>query len=627
MKRVLKITAILLLALALFSCGGSKVKPGTYTSEAEGMGGNLSVTLDIDTNGVIKDVQISAPHETEGIGSLAVTKLQKAILERQSTKIDAVSGASKTSEAILDAASDALVKAGIDPESMIPQEVASGVDEEITTDVVIVGAGTSGTGASLSAAQAGVKVTVLEKLDKVGGLATTGMGLLATESSLQKAAGYHVTTEEIFKHLIEYNHYRSNGPLMRAVLDKSSSTIDWLMENGIRLHLGLGIDQKAHLDYPKTYHMWDNSKEDFPALYERMQNEYGLDLRLNTRAVDLLKDEEGHIAGVIAEKENGGILTVQAKKVILASGGFGGNTEMMKENSQINHYNYFGLGNQGEGVKMAWKAGADKLGNHAIQIHLGDISGSKTIFNRYGDSAVAQVKDAPLFWVNKEGTRFVDEGVAYDNVIWGNATFAAGGEYFAVFDQASVDTFMTDGLNLTGAYQMNGSGLMHPQGGNDVNIVIGPLPSLQDDINKLMDQGNVLFKGDTLADLAEAAGMKADKLENSAARYNEAVRTGKDDMFYKNPDYLLYPVSQGPFYALKVSGSSYGSIGGVRINEDAQAMKEDGVVIPGLFAVGADAGGMYDNSYPDLEGLTMSFAMNTGRIAGEKAAEEVLTGK
>jgi fumarate reductase flavoprotein subunit len=464
---------------------------------------------------------------------------------------------------------------------------------------------------------------VLEKLGRVGGLGTTGMGLLATNSSLQKAAGQTVTTEQIFKHLATYNHYRMNGALTRAILDKSGSTIDWLQAKGIGLRLGLGIDQKAHLDYPKTYHMWTNSAKDFPAVYDMMQKKYGLQLKLNTRGMSLLTDDTGKIIGVVATKDDSGKLTVRAKAVILCTGGFGGNEDMLKQNASIDAYNYFGLGNQGDGVKMAWAVGADKFGDHAMQIHLADLADSKFIGDGM-DNSVFQVKDVPLLWVNREGTRFVDEGVCYDNVLWGNATYSVGGEYFAIVDQASLDKFAKEGIKLTGAYQMNGSGLFTPQGGNDTNITIAPLPKLAEDMQKLIASGKIAYKADSLGALAAATGMNADKLVSSVARYNNAVQDKKDDLFFKNPEYLKYSVSTGPFYAIRVRGSAYGSIGGVRINESIQALKVDGLPIAGLYVAGADAGGMYDNSYPDLEGLTMSFAMNSGRIAGENAAAVAL---
>ncbi|MCR4434754.1 MAG: FAD-binding protein [Clostridiales bacterium] len=623
----------LIFSVMLTGCGGgtssttatgsTSVKAGTYTATEKGLG-DVTVTVTVDDKGTITDLKIDAPKETENVGGAAAKKLRETILQRQTVKVDTVAGATYTSKAVIAAVTAALKQAGIDTENMKGKEATAGKDEEVTVDVVVVGAGTSGTGASIAAAEAGAKVLTLEKLDRVGGLATTGMGLLATESSLQKAAGQNVTTEQIFNHLVKYNHYRSNGPLMRAILEKSGDTIDWLMKNGIGLRLGLGIDQKLHIDYPKTYHMWTNSQQDFPKVYEKIQKEYGAQLRLNTRGEELICDQQGNVTGVIAKKEDGGKLTVHAKAVILCTGGFGGDTEAVKEKAEINNYNYFGLGNQGDGVKMAWAVGADKFGDHALQIHLADLVGSKTIMERYFDNAVSQVKDVPLLFVNREGSRFVDEGVVYDNVLWGNAAYSVGGEYFTIVDQASIDEFTKNGIKMTGAYQMNGSGLMTPQGGNDVNITVPPLPNLPKDIETLMKEGNIVYKADTIEELAKATGMNAQKLTKTIETYNKAVETGKDTTFYKKSEYLKYPVKKGPYYAIRVRGSAYATIGGVRINEDIQALKPDGHPIPGLYVAGCDAGGMYDNSYPDLEGLTMCFAMNSGRIAGENAAKLAL---
>lgn len=359
------------LSLLLPVCGiADVIKAGTYTGMAQGLHGPIDATVTVDAQGKILSVKVDASAETVGIGADAAKQIAEQILKNQTINVDAISGATTTCDAVKDAVSKALIAAGVNVAAMGVAKNSVGSSEELTVDVVIVGAGTSGTGAALAATEAGAKVMVLEKLGKVGGLATTGMGLLATNSSLQKAAGQRVTTEQIFKHLATYNHYRMNGALTRAILDKSGSTIDWLQSKGIGLRLGLGIDQKAHLDYPKTYHMWTNSAKDFPAVYDMMQKKYGLQLKLNTRGMTLLSDEAGKILGVVAAKADGGKLTVRAKEVILCTGGFGGDEEMIKASVGIDAYNYFGLGNQGDGVKMAWAVGADKFGDHAMQIHL-----------------------------------------------------------------------------------------------------------------------------------------------------------------------------------------------------------------------------------------------------------------
>lgn len=589
----------------------------TGTATEKGFGGEVKVTLTVEDKRITV-LSVDAPDETPDVGGAAAKKLEQQMLERQDVELDAVAGASVTSKAVLAAALAALEQTGVKPSELASVTVEAQHDTA-EADVVVVGGGTSGTAAALAAAQAGAKVIVLEKTSAMGGLLNYAMGIAGTETKLQEEAGETVTTEYLFKYLSEYNHYRSNGPLLKAILDKSGNTIDWLQENGIGLRLSLGINQKLHLDAPKTYHLWTNSQEDFAALHERMQNELGVDVRFNTTGQSLLTDADGRVTGVSAVTEDGGTLDVTASSVILASGGFGANAEMFKEKTQINEYNYFGWGNQGEGVKMAWAAGADELGSGVIQIHLGDLSGVKGIFDNYNGQPVFTVKDLPLFWVNKEGSRFVDEGVVYDNVLWGNAAYSAGGEYFAVIDQTTVDKLTAEGVDLPGAYQVNGDGLF-AEGRNDISkLTTPPLEGLKADLEAMAAE-DIVFSGETLEELAEATGMNAAKLKESAERYSQAVTKQQDDLFYKDPAYLKFTVQTGPFYAIRVSGSTYGSIGGVRVNEQLQALTAAGTVIPGLYAVGNDAGGLYDNTYPDVEGLTIAFAVNSGRIAGEQAA-------
>ncbi|GIP50330.1 hypothetical protein J53TS2_39210 [Paenibacillus sp. J53TS2] len=594
---------------------GASSKTGTATEK--GFGGDVKVALTVDGK-KITNVTIQADKETPEVGGAAAKKLQEQIVAKQNVELDAIAGASHTSAAVMAAAKAALAQTGLKP-SDLQTVTTGGKVHTATADVVVVGGGTSGTAAALAAVQNGAKVIVLEKTSAMGGLLNYAMGIAGTETSLQKKAGETVTTEYLFNYLEKYNHYRSNAPLLKAVLNKSGSTIDWLQANGIGLRLSLGVNQKLHVDSPKTYHLWTNAKADFAKLHERMQKELGVDVRFNTTGQSLITDAKGRVTGVTATMEDGSTLKVTAKNVILASGGFGANEEMFKEKTKVNYYNYYGWGNKGEGVKMAWAIGADEIGSGVIQIHLGDLSGTKGIFENYNGRPTFTVKDLPLFWVNKEGTRFVDEGVVYDNVLWGNAAYSVGGEYFAVIDQATVDKLTKEGSSLCGAYQVNGDGLF-AQGRNDVTkLKTAPIKDLQSDLETFAKDGVVAI-GKTLDDLAAKTGMNAAKLKSSAQTYNQAVAAKKDTLYYKDPAYLQYKIEKGPFYAIRVSGSTYGSIGGVRVNEDLQALTAEGKVIPGLYAVGNDAGGLYDNSYPDVEGLTMAFAVNSGRIAGEHAA-------
>lgn len=625
MKKIVSVLLVLCMIFSVTSCSNSTPtdsqktnEPVDYSVTEKGFAGDVTVTLTAE-GGKITNVKVDAPSETKELGGMAAEKLATKILETQSYKLDSVSGATITSTAVLKAAEQAFANANITAQE-VEQAVAE--VEEIDADVVVVGGGTAGMTAALAASEKGAKVVVLEKTGTLGGLSLTACGILGTETKLQKELGYDVSTEEIFNHINSYNHYRGNAILLRTVLDKSGSTIDWLMENGVKINLSEGITQKMHLNDPKTYHMWANSKEDFPAIWEKMQNEYGVEIRLFTTGTELITENDV-VKGVISTKEEGNTLKVNAKSVIVCTGGFGANEEMFKEETEVNYYNYLGYGNNGEGVNMCWEAGADKIGAHVMQIHLGDLVGSNNIFNRLAEHVTANVKDLPLLWVNSEGMRFCNEGLVYDNVLWGNAAFSQGGQYMTVIDQATVDKLTSEGSDMPGAYMINGKGLFNPGGYDLDSVKTAPMEGLKADLESLVPSG-VVYTGETLEKLAEATGMSAEKLASTVEKYNEAVTSGNDDIYYKPSEYLQYSVEKGPFYAIVVRGSTYGSIGGVRINEETKAVRENGSVIEGLYVAGNDAGGLYDNTYPDVEGTTMAFAMNTGRIAGEKASENAL---
>ena len=623
MKKIL-LLMVLCMILVLPACESTKPdgnvesnEGSTFTATETGYGGDVTVTIS-EKDGKIQSVKVDAPDETQDIGAVAAGKLSAKILETQSYKIDMISGATITSSAVLKAAEKVFNDANITAEEVIKQ--ISTEIEEIDTDVVVVGGGTAGMTAALAASEKGANVVVIEKTGVLGGLSRSACGILGTETKLQKELGYEVSSEEIFNHINKYNHYRGNAILLRTVLERSGNTIDWLMENGVRINLSEGVTQKMHLDDPKTYHMWANSAEDFPALWESMQDDYGVNVRLFTTGKELIT-EDGIVKGVISEKEDGSTLIVNAKSVIVCTGGFGANEEMFKEETEVNYYNYFGYGNQGEGVKMSWAVGADKIGAHVMQIHLSDLVGSTGIFNRLTEHVTANVKDIPLMWVNSEGMRFCNEELVYDNVLWGNVAFSQGGQYMTIVDQATVDKLTTEGSDMPGAYTINGMGLFNPEGYDLESIRTEPMEGLTEDLELLISEG-IVYKGSTLDELAEKTGMNPDKLSSTVERYNKAVTTGNDDLFSKPKEYLQYSIEEGPFYAITVRGSTYGSIGGVRINEEIKAVRADGTIIQGLYVAGNDAGGLYDNTYPDVEGTTIAFAMNTGRIAGENAADE-----
>ena len=596
---------------------------GEYTEEEEGFGGKVSVTIKVDEEGKITEGKVEATDETPDLGGEAAPKILEEIISSQSLEVDSVSGATVTSDAVKKATEAALVKAGVDI-SKFKSSGAKGEDEVVDVDVVIVGAGASGSTAALAAVESGAKVLMVEKTGGIGGVSKFWAGgPFAIETDIQKEAGFDLKKEDALQTLIDYSHYISYAPLQKAIIWKSSDTIDWLTSYGVNFYANLETPQIAHQDDPmkwQNYHWYEQFGKEVAALdivHEKL-DEMGLDLRLNTTATNLIKNDNGEITGIIATKEDGSKLTVNAKAVVLGTGGFSGNAEMMEEAFHTPYIGAWGP-TTGDGLKMAWDAGAAKWDMQSALLHgagivagpnKGDIDISSSPFN--------QITRSPLLWIDQSGNRFCidqsgnrfcNEEAVYDTAYTSNVGYSAGGIYYIVVDKATLDSY-TNGKHL----------VMDPAVGG---------PNMEPaDFVELAEEGvkqGSIFKGETLEELAANIGMDKDRLVANINEYNESIKT-KEDPYGKSASNLEFSVSEGPFYGVKMMISNLGTTGGVRVNEKLEATDIDLKPIPGLYVVGNDAGGYYGNvtAYPPYEGLATGFALNSGRIGGESAAEYAL---
>lgn len=596
---------------------GTVITAGTYTGEEQGYGGTISVTLTIDEQGVIKSGEVNAATETDKIGQTAAPQVLDAIIESNSTKVDSVTGATITSEAVMSAAQKALAQGGVVMEAV---EAAKGEDEVITVDVAVVGAGLSGLAASGAVLDAGATVLAVEKTNNVGGISKFfSGGPFAVESELQKEAGgkyAELTTEQLIQTLNDYSHYINYAPLTKNIVENSAETIEFLENWGLTFHVNESSPQLAHQDDDlkwRMYHWFDTfsyEPTDISASDVLRDNmvEKGLDLRLETTANELLTDGNGNVCGFVAEKADGSTLTVHAKSVVLATGGFAGNADMMKE---YFHTDGIGLmGETGSGVQMAWSAGADKWDVQSALLHgSGIVAPENPTQLNLASSPFNQIVRSPLLWIDRAGNRFGNEEAVYDTAYTSNLGYSVGGIYYIVVDTATLNAY-TQGNHLVTDPAVGGA-----------NFEPADFIGLAEEG---VLQGNV-FKGETLAELAAQTGMDAEKLKANIEEYNEACRT-KHDPYGKTPENLRYPVENGPYYAVKMQISNLGTLGGVRVSEKLEAVDSNLSPIPGLYVVGNDAAGFYGNitSYPPYEGLATGFALNSGKIGGRSAAEFAL---
>ncbi|WP_334333667.1 FAD-dependent oxidoreductase [Companilactobacillus sp. HBUAS59544] len=482
-------------------------------------------------------------------------------------------------------------------------------------DVVIVGAGASGISAGLAAAQNGAKVVMLEKGDKFGGAGMFGaQGLFAVESKLQKDAGVKYSLKDAYEEVMNYTHHSSNARLTKAILEKSASTIDWMKENGLETELVTNT-QEVHQEHPRTYHQFIDKFNGFQRVMDNFKKAGGTLLTETTGEKIIQKD--GRVTGIQINQQ-GKSSVIKTKAVVLADGGFVGNKEELAKSLAIDPNDLYSMGERkatGDGLRMLKDAGGVNnykriLENHAASV----VTGEK---NPWNNGSLMTLATVPLLWIDQEGKRFTNEDIVYDFALWGDVTYTVGGHYYFVFDQKLVDYLKKQQLDWTGSFERTGALLAH----KPMTHKIGPMPELQTELDKF--NGGPVWIEDNLQALAKDIDVDSDSLKESIERYSKLSNQGKDVDFYKADKFMKFAPKKAPFYAVKANSTTLGTVGGGLVNEKFEALTAERKVIPGIYAVGNDASGMFDSSYPTIEGLSNAFAWNSGRIAGESVSEFV----
>jgi len=649
MKRnVLAILLILCMVIGLVGCGTKRAdtsstadttqetaiyKAGTYAGVASGKNGNLKVEVTF-TDTAIESIVILEHSETEGVSDETLIKIPETIVKNQSLAVDSVSGASMTSNAIIAAVEDAVKQAGGDVEAL---KVAITSTEPVKTeeesyDVVVIGAGASGTSAALAAVENGASVLLLEKTASPMGASTLAGGMFAADSAQQIAQDKVVDKKWLYDQYMDISGGYINSLLVRKIIDEAGKTVDWLQENGCEMKLvdaGTG-GSFEHIGMPSTLHGYqEGGTVAITKLVESFINKGGK-AYFSTPASKLLYDADGKITGVSATKEDGTILNISAKAVVIATGGYGGNAEMLEQYIGAN----FTMGeiahNKGDGILMAWDAGADESGIGVTQYFWQTFSSEEIgkMAEIVGDAwwSVTDFSKFPNLRVNLEGKRFSDETKATLYAVHGAEIHMQPGETeYVIIDSNMLNRIKRGGTvaieDQFGKWKDNPQFYMEFNEPNDTSY-FNMLENTPTDYTEIFDPlvgTGVVFKGDTLEALAASLGVNVNNFNASVAQYNEAVQKGTDSLFFSDTKRLL-SVSEGPFYAVKFKARNLGTLGGVRINENIQAVDALGNPIQGLYVAGADAGGMYGKSYVDFEGGTLGFAFTSGRLAGLNAS-------
>lgn len=475
-------------------------------------------------------------------------------------------------------------------------------DQVLQADVVVVGAGAGGTVAAVSAQEVGLKTVVLEKNAFAGGAGNYMEGSFAVESFLQKKAGVKLTKLEEFNRMGEYHHWRINAPLVKRFIDESPKTIQWVWDHGVHWK---EVKSVWAGNPDKTWHIYPSAGS-LPAAMVKTFTQKGGQILYQTPGEKLLYTD-GKVVGVEGQNlETKEKVTVHAKYVILATGGYNFNKEMVKHYTGQDLVPAGAPGRTGDGIKMAMEVGA-----------VGDNMGPMMIngaFNLLKDEAICNGPNKELralfrqsqLYVDGAGNRFFNEQLTLDWPVASNAILRSGEWTYVVFDQGLVDELETKGyLNPCGNF------IQRHQKAKEMSKM------LADGIKR----GDV-FEGQTIEEVAKKAGLNPQNLQRAAQSMTQFAKQGRDDQFGKDK-YYLRPVDKAPFYVLKGKLHTLTSLNGVKVTENLQVVDAHEKVIPGLYAIGHDAGGVYGDSY-DLrigEGTASSFAINSARIAVENIVE------
>ena len=551
--------------------------PGTYEAEAQGFGGTVKVIITVDEDEILA-VVIEGPDETPALGGVAVDTMDDAIKNARTPNVDGVSGATVTSTAIIQAATEALLAAGADIAMLDEKRLDTAAetakeDKTIDTGVVIVGAGGAGMAAAIMLKQAGVDFVILEKMPYVGGNTTKATGgMNAAETHYQKEQGIEDSVELFFQDTMAGGHQINDPDLVRTLAENSAGAIDWLDTIGADLpkisFSGGASTNRIHA--PADGSAVGNYLVD---KFSAKLKEMGVDIMLNTKATELIM-KDGAVAGVKAESADANY-TIHAKAVILATGGFGANEEMytqyrpdLKGTVTTN-----APGATGDGIVMAQAAGAALVDIEQIQLH-------PTVEQTTSMLITESVRGDGAILVNQSGKRFVNELLTRD------AVSAAELEQEGCYAYILFDQHLRDNLKAIEKYVTNG----------------------------------LTVQADTIEELAEKLKIDPAVLAKTLADWNEIVKNQNDTEFGRTTG-MENDLSTPPYYAIQIAPGIHHTMGGVKINTAAQVINTEGQPISGLFAAGEVTGGVHGGNR--LGGNAVADIVVFGRIAAQSAIDYV----
>lgn len=652
-----------------------KMAPGTYTGQGTGFRVSEPITVNVTVSeNEILDIQVDQVNTSEkpSILQSVVDLMLPRILENQSVAVDAITGATASSNGVKQAITDALTQAleagGSDASAISAFQTAPAKSTEtitLDTDVLVVGMGGSGVAAALSAAENGASVLAIDKAGKYGGTSELTSGPMAInvpsqveaeiadwpnpvtgETETKPAGADLIDAEALYEDWLAYTTIdgvqTAKPEMIRIMIDESGYTDDWLTQYGFSFDPAIGFagnSWAAFTPHTGAKALTESFFDSVIGHFEEMGGSY----MLETEAYDLIYDEAtNQVTGVLARSTADGTeYVINAKAVVLATGGYAGSAEMEETYLSNEYYPLKGawkqFGMQQNDGKMIQAAIDDGAGTHNISVppmvHVGGVDGFLSgyeavpiegqISSSTGRPAVWSVADIPLnmaissntLAVGADGKRFTSETALSMFNPW-----ISGPHFYSIWGNEQIQDLISNGFDEV-PYGPSTNYL-----GYGSSIPAGvPLPETEEILQAAIDAGYV-YKADTIAELAEKMGFDPEVLEATVEEYNSYCATGVDESFGKDAQYLA-AVEGGPYYGIVGSSYCYSTCGGLDINTDFQVLLADGETpMGGLYAVGTDSMGVLFSeakAYVTYGGAAQGWAYTSGRLAGQVVAEAV----
>jgi len=601
MKKYLSLILVLAMVLCMAAYGAAPAQatqagtytPGTYTGVGAGKNGDITVEVTFSAD-KIERITVVSHSETPSLSDAAIANIPTQIVEAQSLGVDAVSGATYTSNGIVDAVADAVKQAGGDVEALKSVQIASGehVEEELTTDVVVVGGGGAGMSAAVRLAELGQQVILFEKASFLGGaISVSGGNQVIMGSQLQADNGVEDDSVESMVADFEANGAnKNNEEILTLFAENVGAATDWLVAS-CGIEFDAGLHQLGEYSHNREL-AYTGGGAGFAERMRKAVERSGAAVYLSTKVESLLV-EDGAVVGVKAVSTDGTKeYTVHAANVVLATGGYGNNKDMLTDEMKSALY-YGPSTSTGDGIRMAEAVNAQtanmeygKRYPNGIEVDTG-IAKSTIAGNIVGWTMSAIL-------VNADGNRVVNEK-ASNRTILEEELQQPGGMLYLLLDSETFEVWKTK---------------------------LAPAGISEGDIEKYLAANGtttpVFAHGETLEEAAAAAGVNAENLAATVEKYNSFVEKGEDADFGRNASYLTMKIGAGPYYLIEQKPRFATTMGGLVVNTNMQVLNQEGSAISGLYAAGETCGQVMGDDSPS--GANNAWAITSGKLAADAIA-------